>query len=119
MFILPILFVEAGLDEEIEQFYGKKKQAPILGTESFIERISQGIQPHREHADTRQNVKEIDIAAVIQAVTKVFNVTEAELFNVPRGRGQDNPARSAALYIARKRAAKPLSEIAEAFGLSH
>jgi len=45
-------FVEAGLDEETEQFYGKKKQAPIIGTESFIERISQEIQPHREHTDT-------------------------------------------------------------------
>jgi REP element-mobilizing transposase RayT len=112
-------FVEAGLDEEIEQFYGKKKQAPILGTKSFIERISQGIQPNREHTDTPQKAKEIDIAVVIQVVTEVFNVTEAVLFNVPRGRGQDNPARSAALYLARKTAGKPLSEIAEAFGLSH
>jgi hypothetical protein len=37
-------FVETGVDEATEQFYGKKKQAPIFGTESFIEHISQGIQ---------------------------------------------------------------------------
>jgi chromosomal replication initiation ATPase DnaA len=56
---------------------------------------------------------------VIRAVSEVFNVTEADLFNVPRGRGQDNRARSAALYLARKTAAKPLGEIAEAFVLAH
>jgi putative transposase len=113
------VFVEAGVDEATKQFYEKKKQAPIIGTESFIERISQGIEFHQEHTDTPQKAMEIDMYSVIQAVSEVFNVTESELFNVPRGRGQDNPARSAALYIARKTAAKPLSEIAEAFGLAH
>jgi REP element-mobilizing transposase RayT len=111
--------VEAGLDETTEQFYGKKKQAPILGTEAFIERIRQGIRPHREHTETLQKAIDIDIDAVIQAVTEVFNVTEEELFIVRRGRGQDNPARSAALYLARKTAAISLGEIAEAFGLTH
>jgi chromosomal replication initiation ATPase DnaA len=62
---------------------------------------------------------DIEMDTVIQAVSEVFNVTKEELFNVPRGRGQYNPARSAALYIARKTAAKTLSEIAEAFGLAH
>ena len=112
-------FVEAGLDEATEQFYGKKKLSPIIGTESFIQRISQGIQPHREFTNTPQKAIDIGIDDVIRAVAKVFNVTEAELFNVPRGRGQDNPARSAALYIASKTAGKPLGAIAEAFGLAH
>ena len=56
---------------------------------------------------------------VIQVVSEVFNVAEADLFTVPRGRGQGNPARGAALYIARKTAAKSLSALAEAFGLAH
>jgi REP element-mobilizing transposase RayT len=112
-------FVEAGLDEATEQFYEKKRQAPIIGTESFIERISQGIQFHVEHTDTPDKAMDIEMDTVIQAVSEVFNVTKEELFNVPRGRGQYNPARSAALYIARKTAAKTLSEIAEAFGLAH
>jgi hypothetical protein len=67
-------FVEAGVDEATEQFYGKKKQAPIFGTESFIEHISQGIQLNRELSDTPHKAKEIGIGAVIQAVTEVFNV---------------------------------------------
>ena len=78
-----------------------------------------GIQPHREYADTPQKILDISIDKVIHAVAKVFGVKKTELFNVPRGRGQDNPARSAALYIARKTAGKPLSEIAEVFGLAH
>ena len=56
---------------------------------------------------------------VMQVVGEVFTVAEADLFSVPQGRGQGNPARSAALYIARKTATNSLSEIAEAFGLAH
>lgn len=102
-------FVQAGLDQETEQFNGKKKQAPVIGAESFIERIGLRIQPHREHPDTPQRALKIGIDAVIKAVTDVFNETEAELFNVPRGRGQGCRARVAALYLSRKAAAKPLS----------
>jgi chromosomal replication initiation ATPase DnaA len=72
-----------------------------------------------QHTDTPQKATDIGIETVIRAVSEVLNVTEADLFNVPRGRGQDNPARSAAVYLARKTAANPLGEIAEAFGLAH
>lgn len=113
------VFGEAGLDNTTEVFYRKKTQAPILGTEWFIERISQELQLCPERTEIPQKAMAIDIESVIQVVIRVFNVTEAELFNVPRGRGKDNPARNAALYIARKTAVKPLSEIAEAFGLAH
>jgi hypothetical protein len=38
------VFVEAGLDEEAEKFYGKKKQTPIIGGESFVQRLKNGIR---------------------------------------------------------------------------
>ena len=66
-----------------------------------------------------KKIKKIEIAAVIPVVTEVFNITVVVLFDVPRGRGQDHPARSAALYINRKRTAKPLNEVVGAFGLAH
>ena len=62
---------------------------------------------------------DIDVETVIQVVREVCNVAEADLFNVPQGRRQGNPALSAALYIARKTAVKSLNEITEAFSLAH
>ena len=49
----------------------------------------------------------------------MFGVSNGELFQVSRGRGKHSAARSAAIYLARKTAGKPLGEIAEVFGLSH
>ena len=54
----------------------------------------------------------------MQAVSKVFNVTEAVLFVVPWGREQDYPVRRA-VYITRKSAARSLSQITEVFDFAY
>ncbi|MFV2057480.1 MAG: hypothetical protein ACC707_13495, partial [Thiohalomonadales bacterium] len=112
-------FVEDGIDQMTAEFYGKKRTIPILGTDSFVKNVSKGVEPHREIPDHPHKNLDISFDEVIQAVTSVFQVTETSLFNVPRGRGRRNAARSAAIYVSHKKTGKPLSEIAEAFGLAH
>jgi REP element-mobilizing transposase RayT len=112
-------FVEMGLDDDAERFYARQKLAPVMGDERFIESLAAGIEPHYEIPDSAHQRVAVSIDDVVSAVMGVFDVAEAELFATPRGRGRDNPARSAALYLSRRAAGKPLAEIAERFGLAH
>ena len=112
-------FVEAGIDEETAAFYQKKKQAPILGRESFIARKTKTIAENKEQPESRRRVKDITLDTIVAGVVQVFQIQPEEIFHTPRGRGQENIARSAALYVSRKTAGLPLTTIAEYFGLSH
>lgn len=112
-------FVEAGIDEETATFYQKKKQAPILGRESFIARKANLITSNKEQPESRRRIKEITLGTIVEAVVQVFKIEPEDILLTPRGRGQENNARSAALYVSRKTAGLPLRTIAEYFGLSH
>jgi putative transposase len=112
-------FVEEGIDEDTAAFYQKKKQAPILGRESFIARKTNAIAGNIEQPESRRRAKEIALDTIVEGVVQVFQVEREEIFHTPRGRGQENHARSAALYVSRKTAGLPLTNIAEYFGLGH
>ncbi len=112
-------FVEAGVDEETVAFYQKKKQLPILGRDSFIARKTKAIANNKEQPESRGRIKEITLDTVVESVVQVFQIEREEIFHTPRGRGQVNIARSAAIYVSRKSAGLPLTTIAEYFGLSH
>lgn len=112
-------FVEAGIDQATADFYNKKKLAPILGQKAFVRSLREDVRPHREQPDSRARPQEIAMRDILRAVAQVFETDETLILKTPRGRGQQNPARAAALYIARRVAGKSLSEIAAEFGLSH
>lgn len=112
-------FIEAGIDQAAADFYSKKKLAPIFGRESFVRRLSEDIKPHQEQPDSRARPHEIAMGDILRAVAQVFETGETLILKTPRGRGQQNLARGAALYIARRVAGKSLNEIAAEFGLSH
>lgn len=112
-------FIEAGIDPATADFYNKKKLAPIFGQESFVRRLSDGVKPHLEQPDSRTRLHDVVMGDILRAVAHVFEIDQTRILTAPRGRGQQNLARSAALYIARKFAGKPLNEIATDFGLSH
>ncbi len=112
-------FVEDGIDRDTASFYNKKKLAPILGRETFISRQMKKITRDKEKPDSLRPVNEITLDAVVTAVAQVFQIHPDKVLQTPRGRGQENLARSAALYVARKTAGQPLTAIATYFGLSH
>jgi REP element-mobilizing transposase RayT len=112
-------FVEQGIDQDTEKFYGRKKLLPILGSEGFVNNIMKRQTSHQEIPASRQNHQEISLNDVVRVSALVFSVPEATLYETPRGRGQLNTARSAAMYIGRKYGGHSLNEIAEYFGLNH
>jgi len=112
-------FVEQGIDQDTEKFYGRKKLLPILGSEGFVNNIMNRQTSHQEIPASRQNHQEISLNDVVRVSARVFSVPEATLYETPRGRGQLNTARSAAMYLGRKYAGHSLNEIAEYFGLNH
>ena len=112
-------FVDAGTDPVTAAFYHHKKQAPIFGQESFVRGVHEDIKYHPEQPDSRARPPTVTLKDIVRAVAHVFDVDEASIMTSRRGRGQQNPARSAALYLARRSAGQSLGEIAAAFGLGH
>ena len=112
-------FVDAGIDPSTAAFYQQKKQAPIFGQEVFVRRVSEDIECHPEQPDSRPRSRNITLENILRAVTHAFEVDEASIMISRRGRSQQNPARSAALYLARRIAGQSLGEIAAEFGLGH
>jgi len=112
-------FVEAGIDSDTAGFYNKKKLAPIFGREAFINRQMKKVARDKEKPDSLRPAIEVTLDDVVAAITQVFQLHPDALLQTPRGRGQENLARSAALYVARKTAGQSLTAIATYFGLSH
>ena len=112
-------FVEQGVDEDTAKFYERKKLLPILGAERFVNKFIKRQASHQEIPATRQHHHAISLDAIVHHSALQFSVPEAMLYNTPRGRGQLNTARSAAMYISRKYGGHSLNEIAEHFTLNH
>ena len=112
-------FVDAGIDPVTAAFYHQKKQAPIFGQEVFVRCVSEDIEYHLEQPDSCPRSRTVTLENILRAVTHAFEVGEASIMTSRRGRGQQNPARSAALYLARRIAGQSLGEIAAEFGLGH
>lgn len=112
-------FVEQGIDQETAKFYDQKKVFPILGTETFIERIMKRLPREKEIPESRQNHQDIALSTLVSCTAKAFGVTEEEILISAKGRGRVNVARGAALYISRKYCGYSLTDIAAHFGLSH
>lgn len=57
---------------------------------------------HQEIPASRRNHQAVSLDDIVRHGARVFSVPEATLYETPRGRGQLNSARSAAMYIGRK-----------------
>ncbi len=110
-------FVKKGVSEELEQFYGKQRLSPILGSETFINRIKETyvipVELSYEIPDAKIMLQ-VPINHITQAVCLVYGISLTELKNSNRGRR--NTARNMAVYLARKVGGYTLNEIASYFG---
>ena len=113
------LFVEKGVDDETQLFYGKKKIPVVMGSDDFRESIHSRLPANAEMPEIKKLRSAPSISSIIQAVSVAFATPEKEILQAVRGRGMKNPARSAATYCCRKMACLPLNEIATQFGFSH
>ncbi|SET36507.1 REP element-mobilizing transposase RayT [Nitrosomonas marina] len=112
-------FVEKGVDDETQLFYGKNKLPAVMGSDTFRESICSRLPVNAEIPEIKKLRPVPSVLAIIQAVSLVFASPEKEILQAVRGRGMKSHARSAGIYCCRKFAGLSLNEIATAFGLSH
>ncbi|ODS24433.1 hypothetical protein AB835_03805 [Candidatus Endobugula sertula] len=86
-------FVEAGNSKEIQGFYAKKAQKPILGSDDFVEWILQTGDADMAKRLAKEMANPPTIEAIVAAVAAEF-ATEVELIlHSAKGRGSKNIAR--------------------------
>jgi putative transposase len=111
-------FVERVNEEEIYQFYQKKKQLPILGTQSFRDRFKDHERwKNKEISERAILKKQTPIKVIVKEVAKAFERSSESLLKSQRGVA--NEPRSVAIYLSRQLEDFPLQIVADYFGISH
>ena len=111
-------YIAEGIDEEVQEFYGKSKQPPILGSNMFKRNFKFRTKdidvPDLREARVKPTVKRI-----VEVVCQHLDVKTKTVWALKRGRTSSNPARGMAMYVCQQEADMKLSEIARKFGLKH
>ena len=109
-------FVQSGNEEELEEFYEKKKQGPVLGGEGFRERVTRGMgkvgieHPRYERVWVRPTAER-----VLKEVARVYGKTVEELARSRRG--EENEGRKVGMYLMKRLSDMTLGEVAREFGV--
>lgn len=113
-------YVEDDTDTELETFYRKKARSPILGSESFRERmIERYVNSDKEIAE-QKHVRGVPSATrIIRYIADVYHMKPGEVLSAKRGRGGRHYPRLIAMYLCQQLGRMSLNEIAELFGVGH
>jgi REP element-mobilizing transposase RayT len=114
-------FVAEGIDAETAAFYGRGRLDPVLGGRAFRNRIARRLAKARARPEVpgRRRLDAPGLARIVAATAAEFGEPRKRLLVPTRGRGKRNPARDAAIGLARTLGGHPLAEIAETFGFGH
>jgi len=113
-------FMAGKESEEIEGFYGSKKQASILGDTHFIEWVKEKFvlgDPDIEILEKRRIQGERVVGIVKKAIRQKFKVDESYFFQGKRGTA--NIARLMALLLSKELSGLKLSELGAHFGFAN
>jgi REP element-mobilizing transposase RayT len=112
-------FVLAPVEKKVAEFYANPRATPILGNESFRERMLQDVSQSRENV--RPHVRSLRTPdQVLAAVSAEFGMEPTVLLGRDaRRRGSDAVARQIAMRVCRDRTGLTLREIGERFGKIH
>lgn len=114
------LFVNEGIDQEIETFYQKIKKNPILGTEVFTKKISEQYLKNKP-LDPEINEHQHIIKKQLPTVEEIFLLT-ADFYRstldeiIAPQKNKHNLPKDAAIYIAIEHAQATLNEVATFLG---
>jgi len=113
-------YVEEGTDTELATFYRKEALSPILGSESFRERMmARHVATDKEIAEQKL-VQDVPSASkIIRHVADVYHMKPSEVVLTKRGRGGRHYSRLIAMYLCQRVGRMSLNEIAELFSVSH
>jgi REP element-mobilizing transposase RayT len=112
-------YVGEGIDEDIERFYNKGNILSVLGNMAFRESArvqfeETDLEVLRAGLQDRPSADEL-----IKLVSQIAKVRVSDLVTKPVGRRPSNDMRAFAMYACQYYGNCSLSEIAQAFGLSH
>jgi REP element-mobilizing transposase RayT len=111
---------DSNMPDSFLKFYNRQRLDPILGGRDFINRIKPLFRQSAtdvSHAELQSFRPSID--QIVSAVTDFYGLQKVDIYKVKKGRGQSNQPRKIAMYLAQHIGGHRLTEIAQAFGLSH
>lgn len=107
-------FVLSGNEEAIKEFYHRSRQGPLLGKETFRDRIRKRLSRiDREHPRYERMGLRPTAERVLKQVAKEYGVLAEDLLQGRRG--IDNEARKVAMYLVKRLCDLTLQETAERF----
>lgn len=110
-------FVELGVDEEIQKFYGKGNIMPYLGSDEFRTWVYQQKATDEEVISEHEKYQfKADMDKIIGDVAQIFNVSTQSILQSERGK--KNIPRWVAMYLCQEIGDHKLIDIAHQFGLN-
>jgi len=114
-------YVEAGVDDEIKDFYNRDRTAAVLGDDTFRTWVRES---HMQDVDEKAFVAQVfpntlSIDRIIQLVAKYYKVDATKLTTVVKGPQKGLLARKLAMYLCQQLGGHRLADIMDAFGLSN
>jgi REP-associated tyrosine transposase len=111
-------YVESGLENEMQRFYAGRHLSPIMGSQSFKDRLLKTATCDVvESPELRRAIFSVPIKEIVCRVCKIYSVQNKQLHESTRG--QKNEPRLIAMYLARKLAGMTYPAIAAYFDLGH
>jgi REP element-mobilizing transposase RayT len=111
-------FMHSAMEKEVVDFYQRPYQRSILGDRGFVEwikeRLGERARVEGEKPESRR-VFGLGVEEIVRAVAKVYGKRLEELRT--KRRGQQNEARSMAMYLCRTLGGHNHGEIGKALGL--
>ena len=111
------LFIEEGIDKELDTFFKKLKRIPILGSEAFVKTVTQKYLKDKTKEIPEQNrlykLRLPSIKDIMQAVAKYYHIDISAL-KVTKLKSSNKP-RAIAIYLAFKLSGQSLQAIADQF----
>jgi len=112
------IFIEAGVDEEIETLYRKKKYPAIIGSKVFKEEVYARLENAEAVKKLRLGeVDRPDSHSIVAAVASKMDVDEADIYYGKRGKRQ--VARWVAMRLCQTASGMSLRQIAAVFHVTH
>ena len=109
-------YVAEETDAEIKVFYARKKQSPILGSESYIQSLKlEDANP--DLPELKQVRNKPTAEQIVTAICHHLEVDPETIWISRRGRAVTSPARGMALYLCQRQGEMTLGKIAKRFGL--
>lgn len=114
-----LAFVAEGTDPELKDFYARKNQLSVLGSNKFKSSARSKSAPAKQRGVAKGKLARLrpSMKKVVAEVSRHFKVSESSIYSAARGPGSKNVPRWVAMHLCQELSAVTLQDIASRFGL--